>query len=345
MNWSKAKTILIVAFLLLDLFLAYQLLYQPPSVWREIEDPAGIAQLSRQVLSEYFNIKLEARALPTTVPAAPLKKVRRQHVNSLEVARTVLGPDVYWAVIKNSKGEKRVFAEDKQRLERVVSAIKRGKPHHEPRILYVSNNSVIEFEGPSKDTLSRQALKLLQEGESNLQVSLEESLRQELARITGLVFDDAVLDTIEQRNGQYVITFIQRIEWPVYGLHGYTTVTVDGHGRIVHWVRSWLEEVADKTESPQLLSAADALLRYVSQYSARDFSIVNVELVYYGYDDMRALEVLGPGDNLRSWDLTPVWRFQLADGRLLYVNAFDGRKEVNPLTPLTADNSWDDLGD
>lgn len=80
MDWPKAKNVLIVGFLLLDLYLGYLLFYVPRV--GSIQTTLTNADLEALVvLSQHFNVKLAARPRPMSVTPLPLLAIGEVSLN------------------------------------------------------------------------------------------------------------------------------------------------------------------------------------------------------------------------------------------------------------------------
>ncbi|HBK85000.1 MAG TPA: hypothetical protein DDZ53_03105 [Firmicutes bacterium] len=95
MNWSKTKTVLIIGFLLLDLYLAYLLFYLPGV--GAIQTTVTNADLEALViLSQHYNVDLAARPKPMTVQPLPLlaiSEVSLDEATAESLAERWLGED------------------------------------------------------------------------------------------------------------------------------------------------------------------------------------------------------------------------------------------------------------
>ncbi len=104
MDWPKAKSVLIISFLLLDLYLAYLLFYQPGggAIKTTLTDQ-DLEALS--VLSRHFNVELATRPQPMAVRPLPLLQIDKVSLDEQlaeSLAARWLGPD--WQASKQENG-------------------------------------------------------------------------------------------------------------------------------------------------------------------------------------------------------------------------------------------------
>ncbi len=297
MDWPRAKTILIVAFLVLDLVLAAQLWLGPAS--------ATLAPASGRVREDLLR---EGIVFSGPLPPRPPARMRKLRVRVLPVdaglLRDAFFPGTPGGAGPDGQSGALVFRRDGEQLTVLPQGL----------ILYERRD--------------------LAPGEPAAAFDLAAAVRVagEFVRRRGLLPADAGLDYAIPapggRPGAYQVFFGQRYgDWPLFG--GYLGVeVVSGSVRALEAV--WLDVAGPVGPRQQVrVTAEDALRSLVTQLSGRGpaggggtarLLVERVDLGYFAF--------LRPGAT--EWEAVPAWRVLTRDGRAFYVNAYLGTLEEVP---------------
>jgi len=292
MDWSRAKDILIVAFLSLNLFLGFRL-------WTEMSRyPAA----SSQVLPEEITAALENLAaagielavpIPRDVPPLPLLQVQVSSLNSQEMARYFLGTleGVHTVRTPGPQGE--------------LLFVRGGEE------LSVYPNGILTYRylypRPASPAGGRQEVEEWAEKFMAAQRELGQELR--LKEIRELPQEEAFLVRLEQ-------VYQDR---PLVGSAGVEAL-VAGAGIKFLWQRP-LEPLGPAGEKKPIIPATEALLRLAAAREANRegerITIVEIVLGYYNklYD-------------AQEWEAVPVWALRTDQDQWYYINAFTGEQEM-----------------
>ena len=296
MDFSRAKTVLMLVFFCLNLFLGYQLLerYQlvspPGSLFWDPDNPEHLERL-RQSLDEHnytFKGDLPRRALQKSFLI-----VTPPQVQESELKKSLLGEEWHDASVEHvqqDNAEMRIFRHDKGKLT-----------------LY--NTGFYRFV-PSRDEAT--------EKKEDLDEPQAKELADAFLEERGLQPQRAQHDLIEKKEEEvYLVRYHQH--WsgiPVYA--SYLTVTVK-EGRVDKVESYWLEPDGFKEEQEiKVIPAAAALIRFLEEQgvSSQERIIEEVELGYFSreYD-------------ADQWEIPPVWRVVMERGEMFFINAFTGNLE------------------
>ncbi|QOR34166.1 hypothetical protein IMX26_11775 [Clostridium sp. 'deep sea'] len=319
MNWSKAKTILIVTFLVLNLYLVSQLIMQRNSSIT-ITEYNAVNESTLTLLREKYNIDVSLEKLDKGVSP---------NVNP-EVGYKLVDKD---ALIKNLWPTKTVFpnAEGRYVLENEYLIIGRND--------YYYNNL-----NRQDRLMSKSYLNIIKD---NHKISFMSGiLKKDLENALGIEFNNWILSGMQEieENDEvfYSFTFTQLIDLEVYDISSYTRVKISSNGSIVEVKRSELEKKANNknfidkinekislSEKTKKISAAEALLFLAGQKPYEgNISIDNIKLIYFGLKQSD----LDQSENIPfMWPLKPVWKIDTIseDGtkEVYFLDAYTGKLE------------------
>lgn len=311
MDWSRAKTILIIAYVVLDLVLAWHLFTDPARsrvMTRQLS--AGEA---RRVEEEAASHGIEVRcAVPRDAAPMPMLTVRKAQTDPDAIALSLLreaGP----TASRHEEHGKIVYDVGGQRVT-------------------VYENGVTVYE-----RLSGQAARpapQIPAGEEGRRGSapdgFDEKAAVSLARKfwgerSGLPqdarFDSAVWNG---RYGAFAVNFYQEYRrTPLFAGRRFALVGSEG---VIMAMMSWFEVVAPGRQPVSTLTVADAIKALYPLAEQREAAGEKIVV-----RDMR-LGYYTEAYNARQWEAVPAWRFQLQDGTNLYVNAYTGHLEGGGFT-------------
>ena len=294
MNLSRAKTVLIYTFLLLNVFLCYQL-------WQD-QGYGGFAAFGRKEEISRLEGELQKAGLlletdlPKTIGPMAYLVVEPWHYSPAEVNAS------FWEILEG-KGEPRPEV-----------AIHLGAGDEEKE----ENNLAGYFFGryeliPSKTGVA--TLKyMLQENEKDELIAREKIAWQLVNNLT--IFEDFVPDYSCSTGEGKIVLFRQEYEgFPLFA--GYLHYSSLERQRIVQFYR--LEVLGFAGQEREIVPPSTALLRFLEVYNGTEAGacIIEFSLGYYTreYDAER-------------WEIPPVWRIRLNNGELYYINAFTGNVEI-----------------
>lgn len=288
MEWSKAKNILILTFLALNLFLGY-------SLWEEFYMNFPSRVVSQREIEEArdrldsVNLELKASFSRQTFSMSFLTVSNRiQEAGVLKAG--LFDPDLPIAVEQGEEDNPLVFSQSAKRL----SLWENGK-------ISVTHEFPDEWEAPEEP---------MEEGTAV-------SLAEETLRAAQLFPPDARLeDAYSLEDGRYLVTYHQVYKnHSLYG--GYLMIWIAPRG-MEQLEIYWLEPQGFSGQEINTISAAAALARLADSLSPspKRESVDSVSIGYYS----EAIDA-------QKWDVVPVWRIRLSNGRAYYINAYTGEQE------------------
>jgi len=292
-NWSRAKFVLIIAFLLLDVILAYRIWVYPQE---GVEDLTVIssAEASRTVeLLGQQGILVES-PLPSVMSPSPFLSVAHETVNPAELARafSTCGP---MRPMGEREGGVRIWADDCAQLE----------IHPEGRIVYSCP------EPPPAPAAG---------GGGIWDPVKARQVAEQFIKDHGGLPNDARYDTTwyDEAQDLYRVDFVQEYQGR-YVFASRIRVLVVNWG-VCRLERVWLEPLGYEGQRQVLLPVTDTLLRLADRLQVDPQQPVVAEDVSLGfYSEIYDAE---------TWVAPPVWRVRLSDGRCFYINAVTGELEA-----------------
>jgi len=290
-DWPRARAILLVAFTVVNLFLAYSI-WGPTGFLAGLArdaHPENVSQLRRTLLERGLD-------LPVTVavPRSPVS-MRFLHV---EVPPTPEYPDR--AAEPSGDGQYRLGTA--------------SQPNGMPIRPSIDEESRAAVYWPRGAGLAAREVKL-DNTERVLRVA-EDYLHQ-----AGLMPFGARFMAIRPRaeSGNQVVEFMQYYnETPV--LSGFVRVEVSGRG-IEKVERLWVIPKGYNTDAPpkDVRPVGEALVRLAGRTDMRSRTIRDIHLGHYAGRPF----TLDQEEAVNGWDTVPVWRITMENGDLYYINAFN----------------------
>ncbi|MDO9574680.1 MAG: two-component system regulatory protein YycI [Candidatus Contubernalis sp.] len=289
MEWSKAKSILIMIFLALNLFLGYSLwedfyMNFPSRVVSQREIEEARAQL------EFVNLELQA-SISRQIFSMSFLTVSNLEQQGETLVASLFDSDQPFILEQGGEGTLQVYRQDKK------------------QIYLWENGKVIFTQEPTGD------------GEEPMDEVLEESaavsMAEEFLRNAHLFPVDARLEEVHPLGDRgYLIRYNQvYINHSLYG--GYLLVQVTPQG-VEQFELYWLEPQGFSGQEISNISAAKALARLADNLEPFSKRAI-VEAVNIGY--------YSEAFDAQKWDMVPVWRIRLSNGRTYYINAYTGELE------------------
>lgn len=299
MDWTRARAILLVAFTVVNLVLAY-------SIWGPDSNLPALAGPSDRVQTEQLRFRLAERGLvlppgvliPTTPP--PMRFLRVEYRLDLNFWQLRVEP----------------FRRGVTQVEPQRQAFEGTSGNPEPTLDPQSMAIIYEphAQGPA-------AMEVNLENRSQIRQTVEDYLTYQL-----LMPPDAQLSGIFRPEGKgTIVEYVPNYQgFPVYS--GYIRAELSPSG-VEKVVQFWVKPLGYKDTPPKAVRpAAEALLRlagHLERTGERVRTILDVRLGYYS-----GLSVTMPmADGVGSWDTVPVWRITLDNGMVYYINAFNSELE------------------
>ncbi len=297
MDWPRARSILLVAFVIVNLLLGY-------SLWGPKAIPA-LVQQSRGVQVEQVRLRLadQGMILPTGVLLPPTPEPMR-------FLRVEYRPDL--------------------NFERLLAESYRRPSPSPPRPRAFDGTSSDRLE----PTLDPETNVVIYRPEATGRAAHPISLRdqaevrevaEEYLRAEQLMPDNAYPMGVSVQGEMAVVEFVPMFEGiPVFSGH----IRVELSARGVETVTLfWVQPVGYKDSAPKAVRpAAEALLRlagHLERSGGRVWTVIDVRLGYYAG---RSLTVTIP-EAISAWETVPVWRITLDGGAIYYINAINGELE------------------
>jgi len=294
MNWSRALSILIVAFCILNLFLGYQ-------VWqasgRGLVNSGAVEPDSVEARLAARNVVMEVE-LPRQAPQLSFLVVRPGGPEEREFVSTV------WGTRLTRPG----FTEPELEVTRTDGAIV-YEGEGKRLTLHALGTFDLELEEPA-----RVPHVATRPWDAEVAAALAEAWLQE----SSLLPRDARYDyTVALGQGRYLVRFRQEHQGiALFG--GFVEAVVSPAG--VHLVRGMrLAPVAYEGQRKAVISAAEAALnasRHIDSKEDAPTVIRQIDLGFYS-----------PPYDAEEWTTVPAWRFLLDPPAVLYINGYTGELE------------------
>jgi regulatory protein YycI of two-component signal transduction system YycFG len=292
MDLSRAKTVLICTFLILNVFLYYQILQD------EGRGNTGLFGRKEEMSRLESALQEAGLFLETPLPRGGIRLaylvVEPWRFQPEEIIFTL------WGALQN--GEK---------------AFPAG--HGELNIFHSNNeDNLAEYHfGEYKLLVSKEGLVTLKRTrDAKLQqvYSLEES-EQIAQEFNGKVsfLSNFIYDYSQKKEKGIVLNYRQEYEgFPLYA--GYLQLFMKGETPTEFYLYR-LEPVGFAEQKREIIPPSTALLRFIEAYTGNKekTGIVEFSLGFYSHEY-----------DAERWEIPPVWRIRLDDGEVYYINAFTG---------------------
>lgn len=241
-DWSKAKTILIVAFLITNIALAYVLIEEI-----NVEEPTINEDFIQDVvkLLKDKNIYLNT-TIPTDIPYLNTLIVKYEKINLEELNRRFL--DGKGSIISHDEG---------------LGEIKFGE-----RNILLINNKLIIYENKMKRELYKELNK-------NDAIKIAEEFMKERQFDTS----DMKLTFVKEEDGIYYLEYSKVYEG-IFVERAFTTFQIDKRG-VKRFERLWLKEDELGDKEINISTAPKAILGLLDMQEVRGKTITDISLCYY----------------------------------------------------------------
>ncbi len=288
MNWRRAKNLLLVSFLILDLVLAW--LYVGLRTETGHVAGAGVEPEIVEQLAEN-NITL-ATELPRGTPELALLRVGVMWQNPYSLALTFFGT---------------LDGVDMVRLDNPLlqAAFSRGK---EEVLFYSSGVTVYTRHNGTSHT-----------GGNQSRTEAEKRARQFLADHGGLDGLELLRSTPYRRQGTYLVEFTQTWQGrPLVGASG--AVLVVTPAGVENCWRRYLSVLGESGIRRSVIPVEEALLALALERPRPEATPLTIKEITLGYYNKIY--------NADEWEAAPVWRIWTGGETYFYINAFTGELEA-----------------
>lgn len=296
MDWPRARAILLAAFTVVNLILAYSI-WGPTGLVPDLVDAT-----QNQSMNQFRETLLNRKLL------LPPNMVLPRTPEPMRFLRVELPPTpefLEWSAEVSGMPPHRANAPDVPPLSMSVQSAMDADTRAMVYSPHATGAAAREVKLENHD----QVLKLA-----------EDYLRQTALLPQGAQFS-SLLEKKEK--GLAVVEYVPHYNgWPVYS--GYVRVEVSAKG--VESITSLWVTPRGYTSAPskQVRPAREALTRLAGRLGGvRPRTVTDIQLGYYA----RRSFSLGQSDDVHGWDTVPVWRITLDNAETYYINALNGEWE------------------
>lgn len=297
MDWSKAKNILILAFIVTNVFLIYNIqskLFEQEQV--QLINDESVANVEQYL--EESKIKLETN-IPREIISLPILDVRYKIFNSDSIAESLLGKDY----IKETRSteyltlNKEIFkTEDK---ELTIDGNKRLK--------YINKNNDVNNYLINEE-------KIIEISDNFLK---EHNLLTENIKLDQIYY--GVEDKFESKQ-LYKLIYNQTYDDKFLG-HSYMYVYVNHQG-VVGLEAMFLEHEKTNENKRQVIPATEALMRAMNSISLENDLPIIIKDVELGYYFNPESYMSSDWKSIESGTAFPSWKITIENGKTYFIEAY-----------------------
>lgn len=281
MDWSKAKKIMIFAFVVVNVALLLTMLSKDIRAKEYITTKEDVIERLNKI-----NVDLKTE-IPEKTPDIELLEVEYEEYDTinkkLDIASEFFSASNLLEIVKIDDEKNSItFENDKEKFE----ILKDKKIFYEDKTR--DNNSPMKFdpEEVAADFLEEKSFK-------KSDYKLTESKKNN--------------DIIELNyTKEYKNTIVEK---------SYMKITIK-NGRVIKFERLWLNTIEEKENNIKLRPATDSLLKLLSVEGIKDKTIEDIVLCYYF--DPNDTDVFDFGE-LKAGDAVPAWKVKFTDGTIKYL--------------------------
>ncbi|WP_352420462.1 hypothetical protein [Proteiniborus sp.] len=242
MDWSKAKNILIIAFIITNIFLAYVLINSRTSNVPMAGDDF-IKDVKGFLLEKNIKVAVD---IPKDIPSLPPFRIKYEIYNSQNIANRFLGKNYSTETIKGN-----------------IYYINKNE-----KVTVVNSNEII-YENHNTDSIY-----------NNLTSKKAENLSREFIKDKGFLEEDYKLSIINYEDNIYYIEYTKVID-EFYFEKSYMRFTISSTG-INKFERYWIDSAEqDESATMTVMSAPRALLKLLTMEEAYGKTIEEISICYY----------------------------------------------------------------
>lgn len=280
MDWSKAKSILIIAFIVTNIFLAYMLFTMKQDESEIVIEDKFVEEVIK--LLDKKDISIDTK-IPKSIPKLPAISLEYEVYKPEEILPRFLGSyqDMAIGAKMYTNGEKIV------KFER-----------NDKKLVY-ENNALID-DGNIKEISKNQALKMSEEFISN----------------HGFDLRDIKLESYFENDNIHRLVYNKKIDDMIIE-ETYMTIELSSSG-IISFERYWTKNIKRGSQNLVVSSAPKSLLRLLTREEHYGKTIKQIDLCYYFNVDeyKRSISLSDSTGGVAS----PTWRFIFEDGEKVFLD-------------------------
>lgn len=287
MNWSKAKTILIVAFIVTNIFLLTVKINRDNNMHLDETRSEEFAQKVVKLLGEK-GIKIKCN-IPSAETYFPLITVKYESYDSL-LSKNLLA-------------------------QRFVEEYVSSTDYKSKEINYVNDDEVFTFNTDFPE---------IKYTNSNREQKVVDKIDAENAELMCLGFlkdkgystDDIKLTKTNKKGDNFVLQFTKYYN-NILIEESYMIFKVNKYG-IRSFKRKWLEVLQEKKSKIKIGSSQNALLRLLSTTQAYNKDIVDISMCYF----FSSNSGVSSSKHAIEGDAIPSWRVEMSDGQVVIIEEY-----------------------
>lgn len=280
MDWSKAKNILIISFILTNIFLAYVLFSVRQDEEKiELQDEF-IGYVVELLAKESIKVDTE---VPKKIPSLPIVSVEYEVYDIEKTLKRFL--DTY---IEEFVDEKKVYRNDKK---------------------------IVQFEENNKKLIYKDSSLIDDNGKTDITKLDAIKTAEDFITTHGFDLKNTKLSFVLEKDGIYKLFYNKVIDGIIVEQTD-MTLEVSSQG-VMSFERYWIKSIEREKQILKPTSAPKALLRLLARDEYHGKTIKKIEICYYfNIDDYK--EDANLGDS-KGGLAVPTWRFVFQDGEKVFL--------------------------
>lgn len=280
MDWSKAKNILIMAFIVTNIFLAYELFNMDKQEEKTLVEDEVIGEVKALLMNEDIKV---ASKIPSDVPSLSSVSLEYESYDVDSMSEKILGN----------------FNEE------YIVGVKK----------YTNGEKLVEFFNNNKKIVYRDMA--LKSSLEKRPISKQDALDYAITFLgnIGLSLDDAKLSFYDEDELVHTFEYSKAVgDIPLEETCMRFEVSSEG---VVMFERYWMKNVKEENRIITATSAPKALLRLLTREEYYGKTIVDIGICYY-FDTDRYIESAGFKESTGGVAV-PTWRFIFSDGEKVFL--------------------------
>ncbi|RKD32101.1 two-component system regulatory protein YycI [Thermohalobacter berrensis] len=282
MDWSKAKTVLIIAFIVTNLLLAYVVFIHKGEDTSYLTVQEGFIEDVKKLLAKK-DIQVDCE-IPKDISTMSKISIEYEVYEPEKIAKRFLGN------YKKIEKDKDIYYQNEKETLRVVS---------NKKIVYENKSNNLSFYKLNKE--------------------LTQSIVKDFLKNKGFNTDDFKLSNYKEKNGKYILEYT-KVYKGILVEKSYMTFQIDKTG-IKKFERFWINVTGENKENlnletrPIIEPAPEVLLRLLSQKDLYGKTITDIRLCYY-FPEKHSI---GDWKSTVKGQTVPAWRIKFKDGTVVFL--------------------------
>lgn len=280
MDWTKAKNILIIAFVVTSIFLAYILLKIKHDDSEIVMDDSFIEEVVRLLNEEDINIDTR---IPRTNPKLPIISLEYETYESEEIVPNFLGS-----------------------LEDITIDDE----------IYINGEETVKFEKNNKKLVYQDDALIYEDNKK--EISKAQAIRMAIEFINNHGFDlkDVKFESYFEEDNIHRIVYNKEVDGIIIE-ETYMTVELSSNG-ITSFERYWIENIEKRNKNLVVSTAPKSLLKLLNREEYHGKTIEQIDLCYYfNVDDYK--KSVSFNDSIGGV-ASPAWRFIFEDKEKVFLD-------------------------